>query len=637
MASRDTPQITFRSDINGLRAIAVAAVVLFHFAVPGIGGGFAGVDVFFVISGYLMTQIIFPQVENMRFSLIYFYLARARRILPALVALCIAVTIAGWFTLLPADYKTLGKHVAGALSFVSNIVFARESGYFDAAPVDKWLLHTWSLSVEWQFYIIYPIVAMLAIPRLGRRMTGYLVVAACISSLVLAGYATGKWPTQAFYLLPTRAWEMLAGAIVFLYPIDLAEKKMKLIEITGLFFIVFAFIFFSHPNAWPGYSATIPVIGAMAVLWARRGDSIFTSNKFSTFIGKISYSVYLWHWPIVVAINYYDVAKNTLWCVSGIVGSTICGWISYNLIETKKTKTIKSKKSSRLAEIRMLVLPVALIGIACAIHGLDGFPGPVRSINSSERAQFIAAYHTLHETGLGAAYRQECDFYDWNTKHAKSVIDASCTQFGGKGVTFLWGDSYAQALSLGLKELVGANHLSQVATSGCPPSLDGKSKAPIENNCVESSRFALSEISRIRPDTVILAQREEHIKTDWNELARILHEAGVQHVVLVGPAPFWNPPLPALVARKHWLDRSEFIDDGIHIVTLSDNLAMAKKARESKQFDYVSMTDLLCPDGRGCRAFLPGRRTLIAVDYGHLSPSGSIYVVDHLLRAKIAH
>lgn len=628
---------TFRSDINGLRAIAVAAVVLYHFAVPGIRGGFAGVDIFFVISGYLMTQIIFPQVEGERFSLIQFYLARARRILPALVALCVVVACAGWFTLLPTDYKILAKHVAGALSFVSNIVFARESGYFDAAPVDKWLLHTWSLSVEWQFYMLYPIVAMLVLPRLGRRISGYLLVIGCISSLFLAVYATGKWPTQAFYLLPTRAWEMLAGAVVFLYPIEFSTKKTKLIEVGGLFLILYAFIFFSHDTAWPGYSAIIPVLGAMAVLWARIGNSIFTSNEISNFIGKISYSIYLWHWPVVVAVNYYGAAKSPTWISIGVAVSVIFGWLSYVLIESGKAKPTPLGKSDHITRMQVLVLPLVVIVIACAINGLDGLPGSVRSINGSERVQFIAAYQKLHETGLGVAYRQECDFYDWNTKHAKSLINIECTQAGGKGATFLWGDSYAQALSLGLKNLVGNQHLSQVATSGCPASFDGKTRSPIENNCVESSRFALAEISRLRPETVVLAQREEHIKTDWNALARKLREAGVQRVIVVGPSPFWNPALPALVARKHWLDKSEFIDDGIHAATIADNLTMAKKARESGNFDYVSMTDLLCPDARSCRAFLPNSRILIAVDYGHLSPSGSVYVVNHLLVNKIAH
>lgn len=632
-----TGAVKFRNDINGMRAIAVAAVVLYHFNVGWLTGGFVGVDVFFVISGFLMTGIIFPQVENNRFNLLKFYLARAQRIVPALAAVCLTVLVVGWFTLLPADYKVLSGHAAGALSFLSNILFARESGYFDAAPVDKWLLHTWSLSVEWQFYLLYPIVAMLALPRLSRRAAGYLIVAGCVSSLFLAMYATSKWPTQAFYLLPTRAWEMLAGGIVYLFPLQLTSGRAKGVESCGLLLILFSCLYFSHADAWPGHLATIPVAGAMAMLWAHRNDSVFTSNQASAFLGKISYSVYLWHWPIVVAVNYYGLARQPGWATVGVVSSILCGWVSYMLIESRVTNGRSQWSSKRAATLRIAAVPIGLLVFCCFIFRFDGVPGHIRAINNSERVQFIASYHRLHENGLGKFYRQECDFYNWDTKQAKSSIDASCTLAGGPGTAFLWGDSHAQALAEGMKQLLGAKNISQVATSGCPPSFDGKTKSPIQNNCRESVRFALAEIARLQPETVVLAQRDGHLETDWDALASLLHDKGVKRVILIGPAPAWVPELPVLVARKHWLDKSEFIDDGIHTATIADSAAMAEKARKSTQYEFISMVDLLCPDGHACRVFLPGTRNLTAVDYGHLSPSGSTYVVDKLLRAKITY
>ena len=150
----------FRADINGLRAIAVIAVVLYHFDIPGFGGGFAGVDIFFVISGYLMTRIIFSRVITGRFSILDFYLDRSRRIIPALAVMTAVLLLAGWFLLPPADYRMLGRHSVGALSFLSNILFYKEAGYFDEDSHSKWLLHTWSLSVEWQFYLLYPIIVL---------------------------------------------------------------------------------------------------------------------------------------------------------------------------------------------------------------------------------------------------------------------------------------------------------------------------------------------------------------------------------------------------------------------------------------------------------------------------------------------
>lgn len=635
MVIKTNIQRVYRPDINGLRAIAVAAVVLYHFGISGIGGGFAGVDIFFVISGFLMTQIIFPQVENGSFSIIKFYLARTRRIIPPLAALCLVVMIAGWFALLSADYTTLGRHVIATLLFVSNIVFAHESGYFDAAPFDKWLLHSWSLSVEWQFYILYPVGVLLAFFCLNKKMVKSLIVATCITSFAAAVYTTSNWPTQAFYLLPTRAWEMLAGAIVFLYPIKFSEVKMKVLQIVGLLGILVACLSFDHTSAWPSYRAAVPVVGTMLVIWAQRTESLLTSNQISSFLGKISYSVYLWHWPIVVAINYYDVANSGAWCAFGIVIAVLAGWVSFSVIESGKWKSVKATAIFDRESLRLFVPPVLVIFVAFGIYHTGGVPGSVRAINGSERGQFVAAYRLLHETGLGSAYRQACDFYDWNTKHAKSSIDPSCTAAGGKGATMLWGDSHAQALSFGLKRLLGNAHLSQVATSACPPGLSGKTKWALDNNCAESNRFALSEIARLRPETVILAQRNFHVETDWEALSKVLHRLGVVNVYLMGPAPEWNPELPLLVARRHWLDKSEFFDDGIHQKTIADDATVARQAHQSTQYEYVSMTDFLCPDGRACRAFLPGTRELIAIDYGHLSPAGSVYVVTNLLRGRL--
>lgn len=207
----------FRRDINGLRAWAVVSVVLYHFGVLGFTGGFVGVDIFFVISGFLMTQIIVRGLQTDNFSILAFYLARAKRIVPALLVLCAVLLVMGWFVLPAPDYKPLGMHVLTSLLFVSNIQYWREAGYFDAASHDKWLLHTWSLSVEWQFYLLFPILLAL-LWRLypGPRNTARLLLLLLIASLVLSVWLTLKKPEAAFFLLPTRAWEMLTGGLVAL-------------------------------------------------------------------------------------------------------------------------------------------------------------------------------------------------------------------------------------------------------------------------------------------------------------------------------------------------------------------------------------------------------------------------------------
>lgn len=217
MAGQGT--LEFRKDINGLRAYAVMAVLLYHFDVAGITGGYAGVDVFFVISGFLMTAIILPKVEAGRFSLPGFYLARVRRILPAVAVLCVAVLAFGWFWLVPYLYESLGKNAGASLLFISNFTYNRAGGYFAAPAHDNWLLHTWSLSVEWQFYLLYPLLLMLLarLPRSSRGLVGAALLFILLASWAFAVYLTNAKPTSAFFMLPARAWELLAGSLVFLY------------------------------------------------------------------------------------------------------------------------------------------------------------------------------------------------------------------------------------------------------------------------------------------------------------------------------------------------------------------------------------------------------------------------------------
>ena len=202
----------FRLDINGLRAWAVTAVVLYHFGIPGFSGGFAGVDVFFVISGFLMAGIVVGGLEKQRFKLFDFYMARARRIVPALLIVVLVVLVVGAVILMPGDFKQMGRHARDSLFFMSNLRYLKESGYFDVASHEKWFLHTWSLSVEWQFYLIYPLILAVVYRFLPqRRLLLALHGIALLASFSLAVYWVGSKSELAFYLLQARAWELLLG------------------------------------------------------------------------------------------------------------------------------------------------------------------------------------------------------------------------------------------------------------------------------------------------------------------------------------------------------------------------------------------------------------------------------------------
>lgn len=323
----------FRQDINGLRAIAVIAVVIFHFNSSLIPGGFAGVDVFFVISGYLMTSIIFRGIENNNFSILSFYKARAIRIIPALLVLSSVTFLFCWFFLVPLKFEALGRHVLSSISFLSNIIYWKESGYFDTSSQTKWLLHTWSLSVEWQFYIVYPIVLVILSKIFSLNLIKKLLVVITILGLGVSAYASYYWPSPAYYLFPTRAWEMMAGGLVFLFPVKLNEKAKKYTNIVGFVLIICSYIFMSKVDMWPGYLALIPVLGSALIIWANKQDSLITNNKVMTTIGLWSYSIYLWHWPVVVIGLYFDIEY---WAVIGIPLSILFGYMSYTFIEKNR-------------------------------------------------------------------------------------------------------------------------------------------------------------------------------------------------------------------------------------------------------------------------------------------------------------
>ena len=321
----------FREDINGLRAIAVIAVVLFHFNPSWMPGGFAGVDVFFVISGFLMTGIIFKGIEQENFSILKFYVARANRIIPALAVLCLILLVFGWFYLTPIDYKALVKHAGSSISFLSNITYWREAGYFDAASHEKWLLHTWTLSAEWQFYIIYPLIIVIMRKFMSVKVMRATFLLGTTLGFIFCIFVTYKWPNAAYYLLPTRAWEMMIGGIAYLYPFTMQQKNKKLLEWLGLTLILGSYFLISKDTPWPGYLALCPVLGAFLLLQAKRNDSLITGNVVFQKIGMWSYSIYLWHWPLVVAIYYFSLSHMYIYLA--MMSSIFLGFLSHKYIE----------------------------------------------------------------------------------------------------------------------------------------------------------------------------------------------------------------------------------------------------------------------------------------------------------------
>lgn len=363
----------FRLDINALRALAVGLVTLHHFRVPGFEAGFVGVDIFFVISGYLMTKIVVDAADKGRFSVLSFYWARVKRIVPAIVALCAVLLVAGYLLLLPSDYRLLAKHAGSSLGFFSNAVFSAEAGYFDVASHDKWLLHTWSLSVEWQFYLMFPLLMAALIRWLPQRHWLPAVGFAALAGFLYCHARAAADPTAAFFLLPARAWEMSAGAWVLLLMRRRRSAPQPLprwIAPAGLVLLAAAMPTIDTRTAWPGAMTAIPVVGTMLVL-AGTMDGRMVGNAVVQAVGRWSYSIYLWHWPVVVAMAYLAIDHNAAAIAAGIALSLLMGGLSYRWVEVPSRRGLGTPSLHPRA-IALLVVWAGGVGASAAVYLTDG-------------------------------------------------------------------------------------------------------------------------------------------------------------------------------------------------------------------------------------------------------------------------
>lgn len=480
---------SFRYDINGLRAWSVLAVIFYHFGVTGFSGGFVGVDVFFVISGFLMTAIVVKGLEQGHFSLLNFYMARARRIVPALLGLCTVLLAIGWIALPPPDYKTLGTHILSSLSFLSNFKFFDEAGYFDTASHDKWLLHTWSLSIEWQFYLILPIV-LRSVWNIhpGRHAQVWTVLIGLMVSLGISALTTMQYPTAAFFLLHARAWEMLAGGLVFLACTSIRPSKIigKLLESLGLLLIITAVVIFDTETAWPSWKALLPASGAMMVLTSNR-LSIWTKNPLMQWLGDRSYSLYLWHWPVVVSLSYAQIQDDSSAIAVGILVTMILGDLSCRLLEVPMRRLLGRLDFRRGATLLVLIASVIFVS-ATGIRMLDGISGRFSPVVEAAAA----------EANNINPRREECH-------PAKGRISPSCIWGGNDWGAIALGDSHVSASITGLAAAVPDNTMGVVqwSYSGCPyiPGLhfspEKKAKLGRDYQCEEFIKWAMVQFEHV--------------------------------------------------------------------------------------------------------------------------------------------
>ncbi|MFP0194403.1 acyltransferase family protein [Pseudomonas sp. PHC1] len=480
--------LAYRRDIDGLRAVAVIAVVLFHFGVPGFTGGFVGVDVFFVISGYLITSIIWNQRQAGRFSFVEFWSRRARRILPALFAMIIAVLAVGWFLMAPKDYEELGRSVRYQVLFVSNILFMRQDGYFDVASDLKPLLHTWSLAVEEQFYIVFPLLLTLMSSRLKHwrlALFGVLLV-----SFGLSVWAVHHHPEKAFFLLPMRAWELLAGAMLAIAPKHawrLKPMAAQWLSLLGMGLILLAVFGFDKRTPFPGAAALLPVLGVVLLILAnghrRTWVGQFLSSRVMVGFGLISYSWYLWHWPVFVFSSYASIEEPSAFDSAGLILLTlVLGYLSWKFVETpfRERRLLAGRRQILIAG----AFGVLIIGLAGqTLRWTDGLPWRL----SDQALQYAK----------GREWRPElmACLADDKTPDDKLFCHYGLQSRASRAL--VWGDSHATALIPVFDEGAKAHDVSVILASspGCIP-VEG-----LEHDA-RCARFNQRVVQAIKPQTV---------------------------------------------------------------------------------------------------------------------------------------
>lgn len=358
------PDEPYRPDIDGLRALAIVPVVLYHAGYALFSGGFVGVDVFFVISGFLITSLIVRQINNGAFTLPGFWVRRARRILPALGVVVLFTLVAGWILYSPSEYKGLGREVLTQAFFSSNVYFWLTSGYFAAPSETKPLLHTWSLSVEEQYYLFMPLL-LVVLARCTRRFAIGVVSLLLVASLCISVWLTFRHPDAAFFLAYSRAWELLIGsllALLTLHPRSVATGMPRwvneLFSAVGLAAILYGTMVYDSATRFPGIAAVVPCLGAAAAIWSNGNAPTFAgrilTHRAMVQLGVLSYSLYLWHWPLLAFARYLSPYKLSVGATTlVIIASVPVAWLSYRYIEMPVRCSPRARRAT-------IVFPAAL-------------------------------------------------------------------------------------------------------------------------------------------------------------------------------------------------------------------------------------------------------------------------------------
>jgi len=628
----------WRGDVEGLRGVAVLAVLIFHASAVALPGGFAGVDVFFVISGFVVGRNVLGDLAGERFSFVAFYARRARRLFPGLILVLLATLIAAPFFVSMADYRELGRQIAAACVFAANFLAWSQAGYFDGDAAYRPLIHLWSLGVEEQFYLFFPLF-LWGVHRLKPAALGPALRLSIVLSFLACFALTRVNADAAFYLPFTRFWELLAGAALAYWNQTSATEQplgrwSNLAGSVGLGLLVLSLALLDENQDFPGWRAIGPVAATFMLLAAGAGAFVNRRVLASAplqFVGRISYGAYLWHWPLLVFARFHFSGQTPLPVAFGLMAAAIAlAAASERFIE----RPIRQGGGVSMA------LPKALWSAMLGVAASSLVVTTLAAANAPDTIMRLLNYPAL--AGDPWRIKQNC-FTDLNVDRPAEPVCAG-DRAPGKPHVVLWGDSHAAHLWPGLSAEAGERGWSagQYTASMCPPLVAGATNG--NRHCQAIRERALAAFMAPAPDVVALAARWRlydgtQVLSELAPTIRALHEKGARRVVVIGPAPIWLPTLgKALVADMR---RQNLPEPPLHTITGFDVGAFAFEKRmraivEQAGGVYVSILDKACAPGGPCRAwFDEDRKTILSsFDAGHFTLPYSHWMA-HELGAEI--
>jgi peptidoglycan/LPS O-acetylase OafA/YrhL len=601
----------YRADIDGLRAVSILLVVAYHAQPWLLRGGFIGVDIFFVISGFLITRIILSEAKAGTFSSLAFYARRVRRIFPALIVVLATTYLIGWIVLLPDGFALLGESTAAGVAFVSNLFQLHQTGYFAPDAAENPLLHLWSLGIEEQFYIFWPLLLVLLVGSKYRRLRIAAIAAASFGLSLLIFLGLKEW---SFYSPLPRAWELLAGGLLASSQVEGAARhssplRENLLSAAGLAAIIGAAAALNKESLFPGAWALLPVLGAVLIIIAPNStvNRVLLSSRAMVAIGLISYPLYLWHWPL---LSYLGIIRNgvpnaiEIWAV--VIVAFILAWLTYRFVEIPLRRQPKAVPGLSLA-----LLAVGLAGIATAANSGFAlrFPAEIRA---------IAMLAPQSNDGFGDKCFLEAP---------GARLDANCIEQGDKPLLFLWGDSTAAALYPGLKraEETVPFRLARFAVPGCAPILAASV------SCDGNNDLVFGFVKSSRPDIVLLHAMWDRTH-DLDRLAATIEQLKalkIPRIVILGPVPLWKRTLPLALVNAYRLTHviADRISGG---VTGAGSDEQMRSFSQAHGVEYISAWRVLC-DGNGCLTRVgPTAEEVVTTDIVHLSNAGSKYLVEKI-------